>query len=527
MRQIPKTITTALAGLLLIGMLTACDGGSNSNVSGSSLSVGWTSPPDTLNPATTGARSAGPLVATMFETLVYLDKDLKPTPGLATSWTMSDDGKTYTFRLREGVKFHDGTSFNAQAVVDNINYITAKETKSTIAIGLLGPCTDASARDNLTVVIRCTSPYGPLIKQLGEPYLGMQSPSAIREFGKDLAQHPVGTGPFEFVSYESNQALVLKRNDEYDWAPKATRHSGPAEITNLTFEFIPNDQARVGALQSGQVQVIQNTPGVFYKRFEDEYTLISNPIAGLGVFAPINAQKWPTTDPAVRRAIFYALNREDLIDAASAGVFPENDAPLTKGMLGYDERLGSTYEYNPEKAKQQLISGGWVEKDDGWYKDGKRLTLKITAIDTSATYPPIAEAMVGNLKAVGMEAEVAKMGSAAWVDNNVQGGMNLTPLTYVAVDPDALSFWFFPDSFYNWSHYENTELTALLKEGRSETDDAKRQKIYEAAQRIIIEEAVMYPIYENQDLLAVSKDVKGLSYSGGGFESFYGVSISE
>lgn len=523
--RIAAGLVTGLLGLTAVG---ACGGGgADSGDAGSTLSVGWMSPPDTINPATTGARAVGPLVATMFETLVYLTPDLKPTPGLATSWKMSPDGKKYTFELRDGVKFHDGTQFDAQAVVDNIDYITAKETKSTIAIGLLGPCTDADAPSKLQLVLTCKEPYAPLLKQLGEPYLGIQSPKAIKEYGTDLGQHPVGTGPFTFVSYTPNQDLVLKRNEKYDWAPKATGKQGPAKLANLRFKFIPNNQSRVGALQSNQVQVISSTPGVFYKRFRGRYDLLPNPISGMGVFAPINASRWPTSDKAVRRAIFYGTNRKDLIDAASNGVLPQSTVPLSKGMLGYDEKLENMYEFSPEKAKQELEDGGWEKRGDEWYKGGKKLTLKLTAISTSSTYPAAAKAMAGNLNALGMNATVEEMGSAAWVDNNVKGGMNMTPLTYVAVDPDALSFWMFPGSFYNWSHYKNPELVKLLKKGRQETDEGKRAEIYSQAQKLILEEAVLYPIYENQDLLAANKNVDGLAYSGGGFESFYGVTISK
>lgn len=527
MRRSTRIMAGLVTGLLGLSAVAACGGDDSGSGAGASLSVGWMSPPDTLNPATTGARAVGPLVAAMFETLVYLTPDLKPTPGLATSWKVSADSKTYTFQLRDGVKFHDGTEFDAQAVVDNIDYITAKETKSTIAIGLLGPCTDAEAAGKLQIVLTCKEPYAPLLKQLGEPYLGIQSPKAIKQYGSDLGQHPVGTGPFKFVSYTPNQALVLKRNEQYDWAPKAAGTQGPAKLANLKFQFIPNNQSRVGALQSNQVQVISSTPGVFYKRFRGEYGLLPNPISGMGVFSPVNASKWPTSDKSVRRAIFYALNRKDLIDAASNGVLPESKLPLSKGMLGYDEKLEDMYEFSPEKAEQELEKGGWEKRGDGWYKDGRKLALKITAISTSSTYPAAAKAMAGNLEAIGMKATVEEMGSAAWVDNNVKGGMNLTPLTYVAVDPDALSFWTFPDSFYNWSHYKNPDLVDLLKKGRQETDEGKRAEIYAKAQQMILEEAVLYPIFENQDLLAASKKVRGIAYTGGGFESFYGVTISE
>lgn len=528
MITLKRLVRPALALLIASSLVAGCsggEGGGNGDVS-QDLTVGWASPPDVLNPATTGARAVGPLVQTMFETLVWLTPDLEVTPGLATEWTTSPDGKTYTFTLKENVTFHDGTPFNAQAVVDNIDYVTDDETQSAVSLGLLGPCLDAEAESEFVVTFSCSTPYAPFLAQIGEPYLAMQSPTAIEEYGRDLGQHPTGTGPFRFVSYAPNQSLVVERNPDYDWAPEAVDQTGPAKLDKITFNFIPNDQSRVGALQSGQAQLIQSTPGVYYKKFADTYNQKPNPITGLGIFAPINADRWPTSELEVRQAIMYAVDRTDLLEFASAGVYPPNDVPLSKEMLGHDESLSGMYPHDPAKAEQVLKDGGWTKSADGWTKDGKKLSLKITAISTSPTYPLLAQAIQGNLQEVGIEANVEEMGAAAWTDANVEGDMSLTPLTYVAVDPDALSLWFTPGSFYNWSHYTNKDLVSLLEEGRVETDPAKRAEIYSQAQKIIMEQAVLMPIHESQDLLTFSKDLTGLTYSGGGFESFYGASFT-
>lgn len=528
MKSKRKVLTCILTAVLAAGVAAGCSSGDDAGgAAAQDLTVGWASPPDTLNPATTGARSVGPLIATMFDTLVYLTPDNEVTPGLATKWEVTPDGKSYTFTLRQGVKFHDNTPFNADAVVANIKYITDKTTQSTISLGLLGTCTEAEAKSEYEVSIGCSTPYAPLLIQLGEPYMGMQSPAAIKKYGKDLGQHPTGTGPFEFVSYAPNQRLVVKRNPGYQWAPAQAGASGPPKLNQITFQFIPNDQSRVGALQSGQAQLIQVTPGVFYKQLKDRYSQAPNPITGMGVFSPINAGRFPTDDPAVRKAIMYALDRKSMIQFAAAGAYPPNETPLVKGILGYDESLIGAYPHDPQKAQEALRQGGWVKQaDGGWTKNGKKLALTITAINTSPTYPLLAQAMQGDLKKVGIEASVQQMGSTAWTDNNVKGGFNLTPLTYVGVDPDALSFWFNPGSFYNWSHYTNDKLTSLLAEGRGTSDEAKRTSIYQQVQQIILDEAVLYPIYENQDLLTYSKKLTGVSYSGGGFESFYGASLA-
>src|SRR6478609_7075386 len=184
LRQSLASLAAAASVALMAQAASAQTPAPNKNAK---LVVGWAEPIDTLNPATTGARNVGPLDLNIFDTLVWLTPEFEVTPHLATKWTVSDDGKTYTFTLREGVTFHDGTPFDAEAVVANIKYITDKATQSKISLGLLGPCGTATAVDKMTVQFTCATPYAPLLAQLGEPYLGMQSPKAIAEFGKDLA----------------------------------------------------------------------------------------------------------------------------------------------------------------------------------------------------------------------------------------------------------------------------------------------------------------------------------------------------
>ena len=286
--------------------------------------MGWAEPPDTLNPATTGARNVGSLLVNMFDTLVWLTPEFEVTPHLATKWTASEDGKTYTLTLREGVTFHDGTPFDAEAVVANINYIADKNTQSKISLGLLGPCASAAAVDKVAVRFTCTTPYAPFLPQLGSPYLGMQSPKAIAEFGKDLGLHPTGTGPFALVSYEPGQSLVLKRNEAYSWGPAAVKHSGPTNIAQITFQIVSNSQARVNQFQSGQSHVMQQTPGVYWTAFQraGTYNALPVPISGLGIFAPLNASKFPTDDIHVRKAIQHSIDKKGVIQLAEAGVFP-------------------------------------------------------------------------------------------------------------------------------------------------------------------------------------------------------------
>jgi peptide/nickel transport system substrate-binding protein len=491
--------------------------------------VGWGEPLDTLNPATTGNRDVGPLDANIFQTLVWLTPDFKLTPDLATKWDVSPDGKTYTFTLRQGVTFQDGTPFDAAAVVANVAYISDKTTQSKISLNLLGPCASATATGQYTVQFTCTAPYAPLLAQLSEPYLAIQSPKAIKDYGPDLGLHPTGTGPFSFVSYAPNQSLVLKRNDAFAWGPPATGHTGAPDIAQITFQIVTSPQARVSQFQSGQSDMMQETPGVFWNALQkmDRYTAIPVPISGMGIFAPINAGSWPTNDVAVRRAIMYAVDKKGVIQLADAGAHPVSNTPLSKGMVGYDAALEDEYSYDPAKAASLLQADGWTKNGDFWEKDGKRLTITLTAISTSTEYPLLAQAIQGYLRKAGMDASVQQMAGPAWLAANIKGDMSMTPLQYIAVDPDALHLWFLPDQYFNWSHYTNPTLTSLIMQGQQESDQAKRDTIYAQAQKILMDEAVEMPIHENIDLVMTTKKLTGVSYSGGGFEYFGAAAVEK
>lgn len=490
--------------------------------------VGWGEAMDTLNPATTGNRDVGPVDANIFQTLLWMTPEFKVTPNLATSWSISPDRKTYTFTLRQGVTFHDGTPFNAAAVVANFDYITAKTTQSKIALGLLGPCTKATATAQYAVAVSCSAPYAPLVAQLTEPYLGIQSPTAIKKYGPDLGLHPTGTGPFEFVSYAPNQNLVLRRYPAFRWGPAATGHSGPPDIAQITFDFVTSPQARINQFQSGQSILMQETPGVFWNVLgkTGRYNAIPVPISGMGIFAPIDAGAWPTNDLAVRKAIEYAVDRKGVVQLADAGAHPLSDTPLERGMTGYDPALENMYPYDPAKAADLLKADGWTRSGAFWQKDGKTLSVKITAISTSTEYPLLAQAIQGYLRKLGMDASVVPLATPAWLAANIKGDMSLTPLQYIAVDPDALHFWFLPGQYFNWSHFTNPELTRLLIRGQREFDPAKRTAIYDRAQAIIMQNAAEMPIHQNIDLVMTDKNLTGLTWSGGGFEYFGAASVT-
>jgi peptide/nickel transport system substrate-binding protein len=490
---------------------------------GATLTIAFSQEPDTLDPAVTGLTAVAQIDRNIVDTLIWITPNGKYTPDLATSWTITDGGKVYTFQLRHGVKFQDGTPFNAQAVVFNFERIMNPATKSIGAIGAMGPFQSAKAVGQYTVVVTMKAPYAPFLTNLGDPTLGMQSPTAIKKEGANYGLHPVGTGPFEVQSYTPNSSLVLVRNPDYDWAPPALKVNGPAKIAKLVFDIELSGQTRIDQILSGEAQAVDGTPALYYKKLGTEpgYTQFPVPIPGAGEYAVINNSKWPTNQLAVRQAILYYVNRQGLVALADQGVYPVIWGPLQPGTLGYTPKFNGMYAYSPTKGAEVLEKAGWKKVNGIWTKDGRQLTIAITNIADIQDIPDLAVAIQGYLQKAGMVATIRQYNDNAWHAANVKGVENITPLEFSSTDPDLLRIEFTPGQYFNWSKYNNPEVTKILDEAEVNPNPTSRLQEYYQAETILMDQAVMLPEHENDDLMLLKSNVKGIIDYFGGEPDYY------
>jgi peptide/nickel transport system substrate-binding protein len=516
---------------LLLGatslVATACGGSSSSSASGSAsgnaITIGWAQTPDNIDPAITGSQTVESLDVNVFQTLVWATPSGTVTPDLATSWSVSPDGKTYTFTLRKGVSFQDGTPFNAAAVVANWNFITAKTTQSVGAIGSLGTCLSASATAAYTVQVTCSSPYAALLANLATPVIGMQSPAAIKKYGTKIQFHLVGTGPFEFVKYVPNQSLVLKRWGKFSSPPPALHQSGPAKASQLTFDFVPSNGSRISELESGQAQIIEQTPTAYYVRYQHSSTFkdLAVPIGGMGIFMPFDVTRFPTSDTAVRQAISYYVNRSAAIKTSLQGAFPALTTPLQPGILGYDASVPQ-YSFDPAKGDQALTADGWKKVGGTWTKGGKQLTLVLNSLATDPEYPLILQAVQSQLASQGIKVTIVTNSVTPWESLNASGGMSLTVLEFANADPAQMLEWYVPGQYFQtWTKVNNPVLTKVLTAGQTTNSQSERAADYLQAQKIIMTEAYEIPFHVNEDLLSFSSKISGIEYEGGGLDFFY------
>lgn len=508
-----------LAAAILAGFAGASSAAGHRNASGTgTLTVAFSQEPDTLDPSITGLTAVAQIDRNIVDTLIWITPNGTYTPDLATHWTISGGGTVYTFQLRKGVTFQDGTPFNAQAVVENFDRIMAPSTHSISAVGALGPFESATATGPYTVVVKMKTPYAPFLTNLGSPILGMQSPTAMKKAGANYGLHPVGTGPFMVQSYTPNSSLVLVRNPNYNWAPPALHVNGPAKLQKIVYDLVPSGQTRIDQLLSGQAQAVDAAPPLYFKRLgaTPGYTKFSLPIPGAGEYAVINNSKWPTNQLAVRQAILYFLDRKGLVDLADQGQYPVIWGPLQPGTLGYDPAFTGMYAYNPAKGAQVLEKAGWKKVGGIWTKDGKPLTIAITNIAGIQDLPDYAVGIQSYLQKAGMKVTVQQYNDNAWHAANVKGVENITPLEFSDTDPDLLRIEFTPGQYFNWSKYNNPAVTKLLLAAEANTSPASRLKQYFQAETILMQDAAMIPEHENDDLMLLKSTVKGvIDYFGG------------
>jgi peptide/nickel transport system substrate-binding protein len=277
--------------------------------------------------------------------------------------------------------------------------------------------------------------------------------------------------------------------------------------------------------------VAEGAPALSYKTLTGtgQYVGLVAPISGAGEYAVINNAKFPTNDVNVRKAILYSIDRAGLNQLADQNVYPLIWGPLQPGTLGYDPEFAQQkmYAYDPNKAAQILQADGWAKDSNGiWAKNGQELSLVITHIGVG-DLPLEAQGIQSYLEKAGMKVTIQEYADDAWHAANVQGVENITPLEFSSLDPDLLRIEFTPGQYFNWSKYNNPQLTRIVTQAESETDPAKRLQEYAQAQQILMNDAAMIPEHENDDLLILNPKVKGIVVLPGGTLDLYSTYIAQ
>jgi peptide/nickel transport system substrate-binding protein len=458
----------------------------------------------TLDPGVPAGTQAQTVRLQVMEPLVSRDAEsgeIKPL--LATSWQVSDDNKTWTFKLRQGVMFHDGTPFTAAAVKASLERILDP------LAGLarrsdLRTITSVTVVDDYTVQIASEAPFGPMLATLAMDSTSALSPASLGK-DKNVGWNPVGTGPYKYQTHVAEQSVTLIRNEDY-WGAKP-------RFKGIKFTSVPEAATRLTMLEAGEADIIVDVPGFEVQRLETSpnIKLINRPNTRLGHIG-INLGKKPFEDVRVRQALNYGVDRQAIVSGVLRGVGQPADSVLSPATAGYKSQ--SIYRYDPEKAKALLAEAGYPSgfKTVIWTPQGRYYMDRETAIAVQA-----------QLKAIGVDAELQVIDWSGYLKALRESAeTNKSELYLLGWETGTGDFQIvldtvfdsanFPPRGWNTMFYKNPEVDSLLAVARREVDQAKRFQIADRIQAEIMKNAPWVPLYSYVQVTAYNSKLDGIKY---------------
>ena len=536
-----RRIAWMVGGIVLAGLLL----GTGPAVAQTTFVFANQGEPVSLDPAIITDGISNRITRQIYEGLVkYKGATTEVIPALAEKWEVSKDGTVWTFTLRKGVKFHDGTPFDAAAVAWNFdrwrlskhpqheNQIKAGQTFEYYEAQFGGfddksLITKVEAVNPFTVRITLKTPQGPFLANLAMFVFDLVSPKAVEKDGVNFGKNPVGTGPFKFVEWKVGQEVILEANKDY-WdkanAPKVQR---------VIIRNIKDNSQRLAALKAGEIHGMLglNPDDVKVVRADANLQIILRPPNNTGYVA-FNYKVKEFQDGRVRQAVAQAVNKKAIVDALYGGLGLVAKEFQPPALWGYNKDL-KDYEYNPQQARELLKDAGFGSglKEITW-ADGKREPLQLWYMPVSRPYFPnpkeIAEAIAADLAKVGITVQLQTTDWTVYLDKRKNGQLPLYMLGWTGDngDPDNFVCYFFcfPGASRE-GFYANPGLTEVLMEAQKLIVQDKRAPLYRKAEQLIHDDVSRVFIANNQPPLAFSKKVKGYVPNPTGVEFFNSVQL--
>lgn len=516
---------TAVASLVLAGCTSGGDPDASSTpISGGTLTyASGDAEPTCLDPHV-GGNYPQALVSTQYlESLVSKDANGDVVPWLADSWQEASDGLSWTFTLKDGVTFTDGTPFDAAAVAANVAHLQDPTTLSSTGYLALGKVTGVEAVDARTARFDLSEPDSALLESLSQPWLAMESPEALTRSQEVNCESPVGTGPFVVDSWTKQQQVVLTRNDDYSSPPADAGHQGPAYLDEIVWRFIPDSASRYAALQAGQVDVIDNAqPDTLVAAAKDDsLDEIDAPRPGASNRIELNAGKAPFDDPSVREAFIRGVDVDSGIDSLFFGTAKRSYSPLSsvEPLALSDESL---FDVDTDAANDLLDRAGWTTRDaDGFRtKDGVRLaaTFPVSTNQSIPAEQSLFEQVQAGAKDLGFDVTLEPLDLSSWYGALAANEYDLVSAPYTKVGPDVLRILYDSDGitpapsgyFANLSQTSDPALDDLLTRASETSDADERADLYQQAQQIILEGWHVLPLYDQQNHYLMRSAVQGV-----------------
>jgi len=518
LRTVKRIAALSIALLWLAVNSAACRPGPADRGAPSTLVIAQAGDPGALNPAVTTSGSTHAVTDQIFNGLVGLDEQLRPIPELAERWAVEDGGRTYRFRLRPNVMWHDGMPFTSEDVKFTFEQALVKYHSRTRA-ALEGLLEGVDTPDPLTAVVRLRRPYGALLQRMDVVEASIIPAHQYR--GHDLlsgapTRRPVGTGPFRFVSYAPGDRIVLEKNMAY--FRRALPH-----LDRLVFRILPNPVTAIAALERGEVDFVASVPGPDAVRLRQSSAIAVVPSTGSGggsvcqdVLIP-NVTRPPFYDVRVRRAVAHALDRQFIAERVYFG----QGVPAT-GAISHLLTWAYTpdvrqYRHDTGEAQRLLDAAGLRP-----LPNGERVTLTFTH---ATQHQRLAQVLREQLKAVGIQLVLRTLDFNAQVDQVfVKKSFDLGMASFCnGADPDIgvrrvyVSSNIGPYPFSNGAGYRNPRIDQLFEEGSRLTDREARRRIYIEIQQVLAEDVPYFWLIDSENLRAYRTEFTGFRFWTGAF----------
>jgi peptide/nickel transport system substrate-binding protein len=484
-------MTAKWRGVAALALATALalSGPANAQTPPDVLVVGQIAEPQSLDPHVSTATNDFRIAVNIYDGLVRNKPGtLEIEPALATDWSVSEDGLTYTFNLREGVTFHDGSPFNAEAVKFNFDRMLDEshpfhETGPFPLSFQFSAVEEVTVVDDNTVEFTLNEPFAPFLSNLASPTGLIVSPAAVEQHGADYGRNPSGTGAFKFEEWQANQRVVAARNENY-W-------DGAAPLEAVVFRPITDANTRVAEMLSGGIDVLLETPPDNVANFATDDSFIVHETTGPHVwYVMLNMKEGPFTDVRVRQAVNYAVNKESLVNDVLQGTATVSAGPIPSAFNWAHNEEVEPYPYDPERARDLL-----AEAD----AEGAELTFFVTEGGSGMLDPvPMGTAIQADLAAVGLDVNIETYEwntFLAEVNPGLEGKADMAEMAWMTTDPDTLPFLTLrtgawpEEGGFNSSYYSNPEVDELLDRARTSTDQEERGELYRQVQEIVHEDA--------------------------------------
>ncbi|MCD6028494.1 MAG: extracellular solute-binding protein family 5 [Thermomicrobiales bacterium] len=476
-------------------------------VQGGVLRLALGEEPDQLDPARTISLTASEVMQVVYDRLVYIDDEGLPQPWIAESWEISDDGKTISFTIREGMKFHDGTDVDANAVKFTYDRILDPEMAAPYK-SFVETLESVDVPDARTAVFTFSEPYAPFFTN--STIIGIVSPAAVEQFGDDFGHNPVGSGPFMFREWQPGTKIVFDRNPDYVNPRMDDTNKGPAYVDSLEYNIIGEAATRTAAFENQELDLL-DVP------FEDVARLQETPgVAIVSLTEPNNfnyvefSDREPFNNVAFRQAINYAIDRDAIVEFSYLGQATANQCPLPVGNAAYDADLCAEhgYTYDLEQARAKLAEAGLTDGDGNGYveMDGEELGVTLWSYTGFPERERAQEIMQAAFDEIGLRTEIQSVDFGALQPMMESGETGMDYMRWTLVDQSILSSLFLSPG---WTGQTNEpELDELLTVANTTVDPEARLEASYAAMVYILQNALVAPIASDWINVAVHDNVQ-------------------